>query len=83
MLGVNSFTEIHNADSARIKGAETDISLRPDEHWTITGAAAYTDARLTADYCGVNDPATGLPVTVCPGPLDLIRPRRARARACR
>ena len=78
VLGVNSFTEIRNANSAVIKGAETDVTLRPDDHWTINAAATYTDARLTADYCGVNDPVTGLPVTVCPGPLDPNPPQAGK-----
>lgn len=70
VLGLNSFTEIRNAGQANIKGAETDITFRPDDHWSFNASGAYTDAKLTQDYCGVNDPATGLPVTVCPGPLD-------------
>ena len=70
VLGLNSFTEIRNAGSANIKGAETDVTFHPDSHWTFTASGAFTDAKLTQDYCGVNDLATGLPVTVCPGPLD-------------
>ena len=70
VLGLNSFTEIRNAGEANIKGAETDVTFHPDDHWTFTAAGAFTDAKLTQDYCGVNDPSTGLPVTVCPGPLD-------------
>ena len=70
VLGLNSFTEIRNAGEANIKGAETDLTFKPDDHWTFTAAGAFTDAKLTQDYCGVNDPSTGLPVTVCPGPLD-------------
>ena len=67
-LGPNSFTEIQNAGQARIKGAETEISWVPVQGLTITGAATYTDAKLTEDYCGTVDPATGKPVKVCATP---------------
>lgn len=68
-LGQNGLTEIKNAPQARIKGIESDISLRPDEHWTMTASTAYTSAKLAANYCGVIDPATGLD-TDCPNALD-------------
>ncbi len=67
-LGPNSFTEILNAGQARIKGAETDISWRPMDGLTIGVAATYTDAKLTQDYCGTTNPATGKPLTVCATP---------------
>ena len=70
VLGINSFTEIRNAGAAEIKGVESDITWRPDEHFTLTASGAYVDAKLTEDYCGVNDPATGEPITLCPGPVD-------------
>ncbi len=63
-LGLNSFTEIHNAGAARIYGAEIDAVWQPIDGLTINGAATFTDAHLSTDYCG---PAG---VTVCPGPLD-------------
>lgn len=67
-LGPNAFTEIQNAGQARIKGAETEISWRPIEGLTIGAAATYTDAKLTKDYCGGVDPATGKPIQVCASP---------------
>ncbi len=68
--GSNGLTQIFNAGDARILGAETDLSLRPDEHWTLSAAATYTDAQLTKDYClDPSDPTscatsgTELPIT--------------------
>ena len=55
-LGPNSFTEIHNAPSARIKGAELDLSWRPVLGLSITGSAAYTDAKLRQNVCEIDDP---------------------------
>ncbi|HEY0414513.1 MAG TPA: TonB-dependent receptor [Allosphingosinicella sp.] len=55
-LGPNSFTEIHNAPSARIKGAELDLSWRPAQGLSITGSAAYTDAKLRQNVCTIDDP---------------------------
>ena len=75
MLGLNSFTEIRNVGSAEIKGAETDVTWRPDDHWTVNAAASYTDAKITQDYCGQNDPATQIPVTVCPAANDANPPQ--------
>ena len=75
VLGLNSFTEIRNAGAAEIKGVESDLTFRPNEHFTITASGAYVDAKLTEDYCGVNDQTTGEPVTVCPGPLDANPPQ--------
>jgi len=63
-LGLNSFTEIHNASNARIYGAEADMIWQPIDGLTVNGAATFTDAHLSSDYCGP------VGVTVCPGPLD-------------
>jgi iron complex outermembrane recepter protein len=59
-LGLNSFTEIHNAGAARIWGAESDVVWQPIDGLTVSGALTYTDAYLTKDYCGLVD------VTICP-----------------
>jgi len=72
-LGLNSFTEIHNAGSARIYGSELDATWIPVDGLTISGAATITDAHLTKDYCGPITPA-GVIVTVCPGPDDPFGP---------
>ncbi|HEY0314533.1 MAG TPA: TonB-dependent receptor [Allosphingosinicella sp.] len=55
-LGPNSFTEIHNAPSARIKGAELDINWHPVQGLSFLGSAAYTDAKLLKNVCAVDDP---------------------------
>ncbi len=68
-LGANGLTEIRNAGKAKMLGAETDITWLIGDGFTLTGAAAYTDAELDEDY--VPDPAappqatkgTSLPVT--------------------
>jgi len=67
ILGANGLTEIKNANQARIKGIESDITWVPVQGLTINAAAAYTDAQLTANYCGFTD-AAGNPVTTCASP---------------
>ena len=67
-LGANGLTEIRNANQAEMKGIETDINWRVTEALTVFGSAAYTDAKLTDDYCGFNDPVTGLPAVSCADP---------------
>ncbi len=63
-LGLNSFTEIHNAGAARIYGSEIDLTWAPIDGFTLNGAATYTDSHLTKDYCGP------VGVTICPGDAD-------------
>ncbi|MEI9991936.1 MAG: TonB-dependent receptor [Rhizomicrobium sp.] len=63
-LGLNSFTEIHNAGAARIYGLESDVTWMPVTGLTINGSGAYNDSHLTKDYCGP------VGVTVCPGTAD-------------
>jgi iron complex outermembrane receptor protein len=67
-LGANSLTQIANAGSARVKGVETEITWAVDDHFTLSGAASYTDATLRNDYCKyanptfdctIPDPSTG------------------------
>jgi iron complex outermembrane receptor protein len=66
-LGLNSLTDVVNANNARIRGVESDISWQAMDHLTLTAAGAYTDAELTSPYCGTSNPVTGAPITVCPG----------------
>jgi outer membrane receptor protein involved in Fe transport len=73
ILGANGLTEIKNANQARIKGVESDITWVPVHGLTINASAAYTDAKLTANYCGVVDKTSGLPVTDC-GPSNKTYP---------
>jgi outer membrane receptor protein involved in Fe transport len=75
IVGANGLTEIKNAVSAQIKGAETDFSLAIAHGLTLNGAATYIDARLKGTYCGKLDSA-GNPITDCPVDLD-VYPERA------
>jgi iron complex outermembrane recepter protein len=59
-LGVNSFTEIHNAGAAEIIGWESQVTWQPMDGLTIDGSTSYNDSHLTKPYCG---PAG---VTTCP-----------------
>ncbi len=72
-LGLNSLTVVANAGSARVKGIESDLSFIATDHLTLSASGAYTDARLTSPYCGVED-ASGNPITQCPGPIDPAGP---------
>lgn len=67
ILGANGLTEIKNAAQARIRGVETDLTWRVTDGLTINGGAAWTEAELTANYCGFTDPQ-GNPVTQCASP---------------
>lgn len=67
VLGANSFTEIRNANQARIYGAEVDVVWQPVQGLSISGAAAYTNAELTENYCNALD-AKGNPITSCASP---------------
>jgi outer membrane receptor protein involved in Fe transport len=70
IVGAQGLTEIHNANSARIKGLESDLTFAVAHGFTLTASGAYTDAKLTANYCGKTDDA-GTPITVCPvGSVD-------------
>jgi iron complex outermembrane recepter protein len=68
ILGANGLTEIKNANQARIKGVESDVTWVPIHGFTINASAAYTDAKLTANYCGKTN-KDGDPVTDCPAKL--------------
>jgi iron complex outermembrane receptor protein len=63
-LGQNSLTIIENAPKATVSGVEANVDARPDEHFTVSLAASYTDARLARNFCGA-DPATGLIIPTC------------------
>jgi len=67
IVGPNGLTEIKNANQARIKGVESDVTLAVARGFTINASAAYTDAKLAANYCGVTDSA-GKPITNCASP---------------
>ena len=60
-LGPNSLTIIENAPSARVLGVEANAEARPDEHWDLSAALAYTDGRLTKNFCGTDSNAQVIP----------------------
>jgi len=67
-LGANGLTEIRNLiGAAHIYGVEGDFTLVPVRGLTLNAAGSYTHATTANPYCGVLDPVTGNPVTVCPG----------------
>jgi len=72
ILGPNGLTELRNANQARIRGVEADVSWAVTYNFTLTGAMAYYDAELTENYCGETED-DGTPVTDC-GPEELQAP---------
>ncbi|SNS06782.1 Outer membrane receptor proteins, mostly Fe transport [Sphingomonas laterariae] len=52
-LGANGLSEVRNAGDARIRGGELDITARPVDGLTFTLSGAYTDAKITKDFCAV------------------------------
>jgi outer membrane receptor protein involved in Fe transport len=72
-LGANSFTEIHNGPNARIKGVETDFTWNPVHGLTLSGSAAYTDAKTRQNLCLQDDPTF-----VCAAPNAISAPKGTR-----
>ena len=67
ILGQNGLTEIKNANQARIRGIEADISWAATYNLRLSGGVAIYDAELTENYCGFTD-ANGDPETNCASP---------------
>lgn len=67
ILGQNGLTEIKNANQARIRGLEADISWAATYNLRLSGGVAFYDAELTENYCGFTD-ANGRPETSCASP---------------
>lgn len=67
ILGQNGLTEIKNANNARIRGIEADLSWAATYNLTLSSGLAFYDAELTENYCGFTD-AAGNPVTDCADP---------------
>jgi iron complex outermembrane recepter protein len=55
-LGQNSFTELQNGPDARIQGVEVDAFWKPIDGFTLSGTAAFIDAKTKANLCATNDP---------------------------
>lgn len=67
ILGQNGLTEIKNANQARIRGLEADISWAATYNLRLSGGVALYDTELTENYCGFTD-ANGDPETNCASP---------------
>ncbi len=50
-LGENSFTQIQNGPNARIHGIEVDLNYSAGNGFTLSAAAAYTDAKTKSILC--------------------------------
>jgi iron complex outermembrane receptor protein len=76
LLGLNGLTDIRNANAARIRGLETDLTWAATYNLRIGGGIAIYDAKLTEDYCSETQEDGSL-YDVCPA--DLIgAPRGTR-----
>jgi iron complex outermembrane recepter protein len=77
-LGENGLTEVRNAGSARIRGVETDMTWRPNDQFTLSGAAMFLDSETLQNYCSLipqPDPDPWLQTTDCPSvDSDLLAP---------
>jgi len=67
ILGQNGLTEIKNANQARIRGIEADLSWAASYNLMLSGGVAMYDAELSENYCGFTD-ANGNPETDCAAP---------------
>ena len=72
-LGPNSLTIVNNAGDANIYGVETNVIWRPTRALTLSGAAAYTDAKLAQDFC--NGDCSTNPVTAPKGEQLPVTPK--------
>jgi outer membrane receptor protein involved in Fe transport len=64
--GANGITQVDNANSAEITGAEVQLLWAATDNFRLSAAAAYYDAELTSDYVEGDDFApkgTQLPLT--------------------
>ena len=68
VVGANGLTEIRNANQARIRGFESNLSWSASYNLVLTGGIAVYHSELTANYCGTLD-ANDNPVTDCADPL--------------
>jgi len=77
-LGQNGLTEVRNGGAARIRGIESDIAWRPNDQFTLTGAAMFIDSEINQNYCSlipVPPPDPWEQTTNCPSPdSDLLAP---------
>ena len=68
--GANGITQVDNAPSAEITGAEVQVQWAATENLMLSAAAAYYDTELTSDYVEI-DASTGLPEISAPAGTPL------------
>ncbi len=68
LLGLNGLTDIRNANAARIRGLETDLTWAASYNLRIGAGIALYDAKLTEDYCNETQEDGSL-YDVCPAEL--------------
>jgi len=71
ILGANGLTEVKNANQAQIDGLELELNWAASYNLTVTGGAAFYDAKLTDNYCGAVLPSTGEIITDCPAGSEI------------
>jgi outer membrane receptor protein involved in Fe transport len=69
-LGTNGLTEIRNAPQAKIDGLEMELNWAVSYNFSLSGGAAWYDAKLVGDYCEAVD-ENGVPVSSCDHPRAL------------
>ncbi len=62
-LGLNSFTIVENAPSARVLGVEASLDWQVSSHFNLSSGGAYNHAELTKNFCGTD--INGLVIPTC------------------
>lgn len=75
-LGLNSVTIIQNGGDARIRGIENELEFVASSNLTLSLNFTFLDPKLTSNYCGESDPATGQPARSNPCPAGLGSPNQ-------
>ena len=75
-LGLNSVTIIENGGNARIRGIENEFEWQITDGLNFATNFTFLDPRLTSNYCGESDPATGQPAQTNPCPAGLGSPNQ-------
>ena len=65
VVGANGLTEIRNANQARIRGLESNLSWAATYNLVLSAGVAIYHSELTQNYCGTLD-ANDNPITDCP-----------------
>jgi len=68
VVGANGLTEIRNANQARVRGFESNLSWSATYNLILSGGIALYNAELTENYCGLLDENDN-PITTCDAPL--------------